>query len=365
MTKDDLPPVEEVPAAHLEGRELGNGWSVGARITKDPGATGGCFSISYLAVHEDGTEAFMKALNFHAAVGPGPVVDRLKDFTSAFVFERDLLADCGDRKMSHIIKMIDNGQLTVPQAGPLLSEVPYLIFELADGDIRAFQARSSELDCAWAFRVMKHSLEGLGQLHASHAAHQDLKPSNVLTQDNGMEMKLGDLGRAERRGVDGPCSELPIPGAVTYAPTEQLYGAFDRSWEQRRAGDLYLAGSLGAQLFVGHCMSALILTELSPEFRPDHWTGTYGGVLPYLGNAHNAAIAMIEQVVAEKAGEKQTAEQFATAIAQMTNPDLDRRGHPRDRAAATSSFWVQRYVSLMDLLSQRAHYRSFRERLRG
>ncbi len=32
--------------------------------------------------------------------------------------------------------------------------------------------------------------------------------------------------------------------------------------EERKAADLYLAGSLAAQLFLGHCMSALIQTSL-------------------------------------------------------------------------------------------------------
>ena len=70
-TVGDLPPVEEAPAAHLEGRDLGNGWVVGQRATRDPGATGGTFSISYTVTHRDGRKGFLKALNFPAAsVGP-------------------------------------------------------------------------------------------------------------------------------------------------------------------------------------------------------------------------------------------------------------------------------------------------------
>ena len=208
MTGDNLPPIEEVPAAHLKGRSLDNGWFVGAPITKDPSATGGCFSVSYMAHHEDGRLAFMKALNFHAAAtAEGPFVDQLNYFTSAYIFERDLLAECCDQKMSRIIRLIDHGEVIVPEAGPILSKVPYLIFELADGDIHAFQAHAAHFDCAWVFRVMQHALLGLEQLHSAHTAHQDLKPSNVLTQDGGWEMKLGDLGRADRRSVKGPWSK--------------------------------------------------------------------------------------------------------------------------------------------------------------
>lgn len=366
MTADSLPPIEEAPAAHLEGRGLDSGWTVGACITKDPSATGGCFSVAYNVLNEDGRVAFMKALNFHAAAaGPGPLVDRLNFFTSSYIFERDLLAECCDRKMSRIIRLIDHGQVSVPEAGAILSEVPYLIFELAEGDIRSFQARSADFDCAWVFRVMQHVLLGTGQLHSAQAAHQDLKPSNVLIQNGGMEMKLGDLGRADRRGVDGPWSRTFPPGAVAYAPPEQQYGAPTGSWEERKAADLYLAGSLGIQLFLGHCMSALLQDALLVECTPRYWNGSFEDVLPYLRTAHCDVVLALEENVAARTGDENSARRYAAAVAQMTDPNPIERGHPKDRSARTSSYAVHRYVSLMDLLSARAHYRMLGERSRG
>jgi serine/threonine protein kinase len=213
-----------------------------------------------------------------------------------------------------VIRLIDHGQVDVPEAGPLLSEVPYLILELADGDIRAYQAQSDKLDCSWAFRVMKHTCQGIEQLHSTHTAHQDLKPSNVLTQNHGYEMKLGDLGRADKREADGPWSDLDIPGAVAYAPPEQQYGAFGRTWEERKAADLYLAGSLGAQVFLGHCMSVLIQESVPPQFRPNVWEGSFEDVLPYLQNGHAEVILNVEAVVRDRSGEQRFADRFATAI---------------------------------------------------
>lgn len=356
--ESDLPPIEEVPAAHLSGRELGNGWRVLTRVTKASGATGGHFSICYIAEHRDGRRAFLKALNFPAArSGPGPLVDQINEFTSAYIFERDLYRQCSANNLTRVITMLDYGEVRVEEAGPFLSEVPYMIFEMADGDIRAFQARSEQIDSAWVFRVMKHTLEGLEQLHSSHTAHQDLKPSNVLTQDHGREMKLGDLGRAERREVRGPWSEHIIPGARPYAPPEQHYGSFGGKWEERKAADLYLAGSLGAQLFTGHCMSILIQHALPNPFRVQNWGGTFVDALPYLQTAHSTVLDSIEGIVTQRTGHADTAIEFVAAIGQMTFPDPTRRGHPRDRAAMTSSYAVRRYVSLMDLLAARAHIR--------
>lgn len=348
-----LPRIEDAPAAHLKGRRVNNGWSIGERITRDPSATGGFFSVAYEAKNDDGRTAFLKALNFDAAVaGPGLLVDRLHVFTAAYVFERDLLAECCTKRMSRIITLLDHGQVSVPEAR--IPEVPYLIFELAEGDIRSHQMHASAFDCAWVFRVMQHTLLGVGQLHQAHAAHQDLKPSNVLTQDHGMEMKLGDLGRADRRGLETPWSGFVIPGDGTYAPPEQQYGAFTRSWEERKAADMYLAGSLGVQLFLGHCLSALVQSRLVESCRLECWTGTYQEVLPFLIDAHSDVMVDLAENVEERICDREMSLLFSSAVAQMTHPDPLERGHPKDRAARTSSYSIQRYVSLMNRLSARA-----------
>lgn len=203
---------------------------------------------------------------------------------------------------------------------------------------------------------MHHVILGVEQLHTAHAAHQDLKPSNVLTQDSGMEMKLGDFGRAYKRGVETPWSSLPLPGAVSYAPPEQLYGAFTGTWEERKAADMYLAGSLGAQLFLGHSMSSLIQSNLPMIFRAHTWHGSYHGVLPYLRHAHDEILDRLMGVVLERTGHPEVASQYVRAIGEMTDPSVDERGHPRDRAMKLNRFSVRRYVSIMELLSKRAYY---------
>lgn len=358
LTENELPPVDEVPAAHLTGQRLPSGWEVGGMIQRADGATGGHFSICYTASHPSGAAGFLKALNFNA-IPPGPelLVDQFNRFTSAFIFERDLLSECAIRRLSRVVKLLDSGEAIVAAAGPLFSRVPYLILEPADGDVRAFVSRLSAFDTAWVFRVMKHTLQGLEQLHASMATHQDLKPSNVLTQQDGREMKIGDLGCADRRGVDGPRSDRVIPGAATYAPPEQQYGEFARTWEERRASDMYLAGSLGTQLFLGHCMSALLQQQLPTAFRLGTWRGLYGDLLPYLRHAHAEAIEMLRVAVQQETRDQGQTDLFVSCIQQMTHPDVAERGHPRDRASKTSSYDLRRFVSAMNLLMSKAEAR--------
>jgi serine/threonine protein kinase len=333
-------------------------------INRLAGATGGHFSICYHAHHPEQGEGFLKALNFSAMpmVEGEQLVDQVNRFTAAFIFERDLLTDCISRRLSRIVRILDSGEALVPEAGPFLSRVPYLIFEPADGDIRAFQSALSQFDIAWVFRAMKHVVQGIEQLHAGMTTHQDLKPSNVLTMMSGAEMKLGDLGCAERRGVDGPRSLRPVPGAATYAPPEQQYGAFGRRWEERQAADLYLAGSLGTQLFLGHCMSALIQSRLPADCRLGSWKGFFADLIPYLRLAHAEVIEMLRKKVALECGDPDLTERYVACIAQLTAPDPTERGHPKDRAAKTSSYSVRRYVTTMNMLMARAEAQLLRGR---
>lgn len=351
----ELPPVAEVPAAHLAGRQLANGWRVGERIFREAGASGGHFSIGYCAHQADGSAAFLKALNIAAVLGSGSgsIIDRMKHFSNAYVSERDLLQQCCDKRMTRVIRLIDHGQVDIPEAG-VLREVPYLILEMADGDIRAYQSGLSDFDLAWVLRALKHTAQGVEQLHSVQAAHQDLKPSNVLTQRNGALMKLGDVGRAELRDGNGPHADRQVPGAVGYAPPEQLYGAFARTWEERRAGDLYQLGSMTVQLFLGHSMTAMVQQTLPPSFRFMKWQGDFSAVLPYLHNAHSDVIREFEEVVLARTRREDMTADLVRAAREMTNADPAGRGHPRDRVARSSSYGVRRYVSLFNRLAAQA-----------
>lgn len=124
------------PAEKLNGLTLENGWIVGNMIPKKPGHTGGHFSCSYEVRNTDGRDAFLKAMDYSAAMASPDPAAELNALTSAFLFEREVLEECAEKKMSRIVKAIEGGKTTVD--GFL---VEYLIF----GE---FSARVH--DFAWA-----------------------------------------------------------------------------------------------------------------------------------------------------------------------------------------------------------------------
>src|SRR5207302_722575 len=90
-------------AEALEGIEIPGGWKVGALVPRDEDATGGHFSRSYLATGTDGAKAFLKALDYSAALAaPNPALE-LRNMTSAYVFECDVLDRCYSARMSHVV----------------------------------------------------------------------------------------------------------------------------------------------------------------------------------------------------------------------------------------------------------------------
>jgi eukaryotic-like serine/threonine-protein kinase len=190
------------PAEQLLGLTLDKDWKVIEKIATPPGATGGYFSVCYIVEAKDGTKAFLKALDFSKALEEADPARFLQAMTEAYNFERDLLAKCNESKMDRVLKAIGDGSVRIPEAGAV-GAVQYLIFELADKDVRLHLALSKAIDTAWKLRCLHHVATGLLQLHLVGIAHQDLKPSNVLVFDE-KSSKVGDLGRAAYDGRSGP-----------------------------------------------------------------------------------------------------------------------------------------------------------------
>src|SRR4051812_23541733 len=126
-------PIIPDPAHHLLGRDLDDGWRVVAAVPRLPSDTGGTFSVSYRVQHSDGRAAFLKALDYSAALRRKDAAQLLQFMTESYNFERSVLADCHQRGMNRIVRILASGTLLEPEFG---HAVDYLIFEPADGDVR-------------------------------------------------------------------------------------------------------------------------------------------------------------------------------------------------------------------------------------
>ena len=77
----------------------------------------------------------MKAFDFEEALRSEDPLRAVEELSKTFNFERDLLKICQEAKMTKIVRVLGDG--FVPHVNAPLGRVFYLLFELADGDLRA------------------------------------------------------------------------------------------------------------------------------------------------------------------------------------------------------------------------------------
>jgi eukaryotic-like serine/threonine-protein kinase len=247
------------------------------------------------------------------------------------------------------------GECVVPDAPALIGSVPYIIFELADGDVRARMAKQpSTFDDAFKLRVLHGSANGLRQLHEAGVAHQDLKPSNTMT--SGRTAKIGDLGRASRNDVVGHWDGDVIPGDRTYAPPEQLYRFFHGDPQiRRRASDLYQLGSLIVFMFHGVGITGLLNKRLDPAFHWRTWPRDYENVLIYVRAEYNKILEDLRSDWPEPEALK-----LEALVRKLCDPDPQLRGEPNLRSRP-DAFSLERTVSALDLLARSVEMRAFKK----
>lgn len=338
---------------HLVG-EVIDGWTVVERTKSFAGATGGAFSNSYL-VHKDGVNAFLKAMDLHSVIAKG--LKEAERVIRQYNFEKELLTLCRDKNLSKIVKLLADGEYIVQKlpngSTDTLNRVYYLIFELADGDIRRELAFNGDMGDVWKATVLHQIAVALTQLHGNKIAHQDLKPSNVLSFNGIQSCKLADLGRSASMIIAAPTDELSFPGDFGYAPPEYLYNYIPADFHDRRFGsDAYLLGSMISFLYIGMSSLTLTLDGVPEAFKPATWEGKYADVLPYLITAHTQATnILMNYLPADYRNE------ISTIYFQLCHPDPFTRGHPKSRKQVGRPIGIDRYVSHFDLLSKKLKYK--------
>ncbi len=340
------------------GVTLTNGYIIERkRVSAAKNPTGACHSMGFSARAPDGRLAFVKVLDTNVDKDAEDPVTDLKARVDAYVYEREVVFKTAERKMSAVIRAIDHGNISI---APWSAENPayYLLFELADGDLREQIDLNKRFDLAYQLRVLHNTARGLNQLHFSHIAHQDLKPSNVVTFDklphNGRETtKIADLGHAHDRKVARPGADRIVAGDPTWAPPEQLYGYRLPDWESRRlAADLYQLGSLTVFLFLGIGATASISGHLRPEHHWDVWLGgAYSDIMPHLIEATEATL---EDLAVEI--DPLVRDELLSITRYLLDPDPLRRGHPRNRTDGATPYGLERVISAYAHLAKKAEW---------
>lgn len=342
--------MDDVAAHKLEGVTLKTGWKVLKKKARSATATGGTFSVCY-DVEKDNKVCFMKAIDFtfHLANNPlgKSVVDLMAEMLSLYQYERDLSLYCQDHRVTKVAFVIESGEEFV--SGFTYNVVPYLIFEMAEGDVRGMLTYSSKLDFSWKLKSLHDIAIGLKQLHGVGVAHQDLKPSNILLFKG--ESKIGDLGRSMCPALNGPYDDYVFSGDYTYAPPEILYQTYAKDWEERTyLSDCYLLGSLIVFYISGVSMTALIMNFLPINLRAGTYHGSYKAIEAYVINAFQQSLKQIESSIPFESLRKR----MISMIEYLCNPIPEKRGHPKNILSVGSNYNLTRFVAELDYLRRKA-----------
>jgi eukaryotic-like serine/threonine-protein kinase len=353
---DPTPSLQSSAARSLAGLTLAGGWVVQAIVAPHADATGGRFSVCYATTNastDPPRNGFLKALDYSAAATHPNPPQLLQHLTTAYNYEKDLVARCADRNLSHVVRYLTAGEVTVDGFDPITRRVQYLIFEAGDKDARAALAAMQELDVAWAWRTIHNVANGVRQLHQVGISHQDVKPSNIV--EFGDRRKVGDLGRSSLVGAPAPWDGAAVPGDVGYAPPEMLYSWAADDWlGGRRASDLYQIGSLILFMFTRVSLTPSLLGHLPPELHPASFGGSYRDVLPHLV----AAFTHVEEELARALPDRKR-DEVLVVFRELGYPDVSRRGGLQRVEAGSIQRSLERYVSKFDRLARDAemHYR--------
>lgn len=347
--------IDDSAANSLEGRILKTGWKVIKKITKEDNATGAYFSICY-RVEKDGQICFLKAFNFtpflQLSEQSDPELNRnmtdiLGDMIKAYQYERDLSEHCKTGHVTKVAFVIDSGEESIPDFS--IGLVPYLIFELADGDVRKNLTYSNNLDFVWKLKSLHDIAVGIKQLHGVNISHQDLKPSNILLFNR--ESKIGDLGRSMCKDIDSIYNKMEYSGDFSYAPPEIMYGYYEKDWEKRvYATDCYLLGSMIVFYFAGISMSALLSKHIPDEFKWEKYKGAFDEVQPYLIEAYNKALIEFGNSI----DIDDFKEDLQSIVEYLCFPLPERRGHPKNIFNKGNNFCLDRFISKLDILRKKA-----------
>lgn len=353
---------EQLQGMVFSGRQRPGSWKVETFVRAAQAEdSSGFFSAGYVVRHSDGTRGYMKATDLSVLTDPSDeFLVRVNNATTQHRFERDILSICHGNNLDRVVMALDYGEENL-RIDDNQEFVFYLIFELAERDCRDIADIRSRYDLQWKLTALHNLSVAVSQLHRSDIAHNDIKPSNLLQFDDFLQ-KLADLGRAIRATSPGPYDEYRCAGDTRFAAPELLYRVGDSSvasevpFELRRASDTYLLGSTGYFFFTGQMLTPIIFAHMREEHLPLRWHGDFDGVLPYIREGYCEAMAYLKSALPN--GPKNVrfdiGARLNNAILQLCDPDPRFRGHPANRAARGSSFSVERYVTLFDLLRKHA-----------
>ncbi len=121
----------------------------------------------------------------------------------------------------HVVGVIDAGEEEGDEDG---FSTPYIVFEYVEGEtLKDRIRRNGRLEVSEAIAYAIEIARALGAAHASQIVHRDVKPQNVLVDEEGAA-KVTDFGIARSLAQEGLTADGRVLGTTDYVSPEQALG---------------------------------------------------------------------------------------------------------------------------------------------
>ncbi|MFU8851219.1 serine/threonine-protein kinase [Micromonospora sp. SL1-18] len=139
------------------------------------------------------------------------------DFIARFRAEAQIMAAL---RHPGVVQVFDCGEDDLPDGG----RADYLVMEFVEGEplSRRIEA-AGQLEVGETMSIVAQVAQALHAAHARGIVHRDVKPSNLLVQENGAVV-LVDFGVARSTNMTSITSTNAVPGTALYMAPEQAAG---------------------------------------------------------------------------------------------------------------------------------------------
>lgn len=123
----------------------------------------------------------------------------------------------------------------------------YIVMEYIEGKtLKQLLKKRESLTLTEVIDIMTQLTDGIAHAHESYIIHRDIKPQNIIIEDNGL-IKITDFGIAMALNATQLTQTNSVMGSVHYLPPEQASGKGSTI-----KGDIYSLGILMYELLTGN-----------------------------------------------------------------------------------------------------------------
>jgi eukaryotic-like serine/threonine-protein kinase len=236
-----------------------------------------------------------------------------------FRIERQILANL---EHPNITRLLD--------AGTTADGLPYFVMDFIEGTPVTQFVQGEKVDLQGRLRIFLKVCSAVSRAHRNHIIHRDIKPGNVLVNEDG-EPKLLDFGIAKLLDAN---SDDEITTVVAERRLTPLYAA-----PEQRAGE---PATIATDVY----SLGVLLYELLAD-KPAHHSSN-GTLLRDDASGHSSDVGLPSQVVVDAEAKQELGEELDQIVARATQPD------PAQRYSSVADFSqdVERYLNGAPLRSE-------------